>query len=259
MIPKIIHYCWFGRNEKSDIIKKCIASWKKYCPDWKIIEWNEDNYDVNRIPYVKEAYDSKKWAFVTDVVRLEVVKKMGGIYLDTDVELLANIDFLLENEAFYFFESDRNISTGLGFGASSNHESLKYLLSYYDNRNFINNGKLDLTPCPDNNSRMLKTCYPQFKRNGKFQSIGNCCIYSSSEYRKIMKHYGTATWINGEKKNIYFKDTKIKKFLRNPEIFDYIEKRFSEESKFLRVYTFIVYDLMENGILYYIKRVLARK
>ena len=81
MIPKIIHYCWFGRNEKSDIIKKCIASWKKYCPDWKIIEWNEDNYDVNRIPYVKEAYDSKKWAFVTDVVRLEVVKEVGGYIL----------------------------------------------------------------------------------------------------------------------------------------------------------------------------------
>ena len=81
MIPKIIHYCWFGRNEKSDIIKKCIASWKKYCPDWMIIEWNEDNYDINKIPYVKEAYDSKKWAFVSDVVRLEVVKEVGGYIL----------------------------------------------------------------------------------------------------------------------------------------------------------------------------------
>ena len=165
---------------------------------------------------------------------------------------------MLDNEAFYFFESDRNISTGLGFGASSNHKSIKHLLSYYDNRYFIINGKIDLTPCPDNNSRMLKTCYPQFKRNGKFQLIDDCSVYSNNEYQKIMKHYGTATWIDGEKKNIYFKDTKLKKFLRNPEKFDYIEKKFGEESKFLRVYTFIVYDLMENGIFYYIKRILMK-
>ena len=100
MIPKIIHYCWFGKNPLSDLAKKCIDSWKKYCPDYEIIEWNEENFDINSNVYVKEAYDSKKWAFVTDYVRLYALDKCGGIYMDTDVELLKGIDVFLENEAF---------------------------------------------------------------------------------------------------------------------------------------------------------------
>lgn len=254
MIPKIIHYCWFGKNPKNEIIEKCINSWKKYCGDWQIIEWNEDNYDISKIPYVEEAYESKKWAFVADVVRLEVVNKYGGIYLDTDVELLENIDFLLKNEAFYFFESDRNIATGLGFGACPHHKSISCLLSFYNDRHFIVNGKLDLTPCPNNNSEMLKRCYPSFHRNGKSQYLDNCCIYSNSEYHQIMKHYGTATWIDGKKKERIFKDTKVKRFLRKSEIFDYIEKKAGRGSKILKIYTFVVYDLFENGLGYYIKR-----
>ncbi len=79
MIPKIIHYCWFGRNPKPDIVIKCIDSWKKHCPDYEIIEWNEDNFDVNMIPYTKEAYKNKKWAFVSDYARLWVINNRGGI------------------------------------------------------------------------------------------------------------------------------------------------------------------------------------
>lgn len=78
MIPKIIHYCWFGGNEKPDIIKKCIESWKKFCPDWEIKEWNETNFDVNAVPYMKEAYEMKKWAFVSDIARLLIVYQSGG-------------------------------------------------------------------------------------------------------------------------------------------------------------------------------------
>ena len=78
MIPKIIHYCWFGRNPKPEIIEKCIASWKKYCPDWEIKEWNEDNYDVNKAPYVREAYEAKMWAFVSDYARLDIIFQNGG-------------------------------------------------------------------------------------------------------------------------------------------------------------------------------------
>lgn len=100
MIPKKIHYCWFGRNPLPELARRCIESWKKYCPDYEIIEWNEDNYDINKIPYVKEAYQAKKWAFVTDYVRLDVVNKFGGIYLDTDVELLKSLDSLLKYKAF---------------------------------------------------------------------------------------------------------------------------------------------------------------
>ena len=87
MIPKIIHYCWFGRNPLTKMAKKCIASWRKYCPDYEIIEWNEDNFDIDYCPYVREAYDAKKWAFVSDVARLYALVKMGGIYMDTDVDL----------------------------------------------------------------------------------------------------------------------------------------------------------------------------
>ena len=80
LIPKVIHYCWFGRNKKSKSVLKCIQSWKKYCPDYEIIEWNEDNFDVNCIPFVKEAYDAEKWAFVTDYARLKIIFENGGIY-----------------------------------------------------------------------------------------------------------------------------------------------------------------------------------
>lgn len=78
MIPKIIHYCWFGKNSKPEIVERCIASWKKYCPDWEIKEWNEDNFDVTSIPYMKEAYEAKKWAFVSDVARLLILYQSGG-------------------------------------------------------------------------------------------------------------------------------------------------------------------------------------
>ena len=98
---KKIHYCWFGGNQKSDLILKCIDSWKKFMPDYEIIEWNESNFDINCNTYVKEAYNSKKWAFVSDYVRLWVIYNFGGIYFDTDVELINNIDDLLDCNAFF--------------------------------------------------------------------------------------------------------------------------------------------------------------
>ena len=88
MIPKTIHYCWFGRGEKPKLAQKCIASWKTFCPDYEIIEWNEDNYDVNSTPYTKYCYENKKWAFLSDYVRLDVVCRHGGVYFDTDVEVI---------------------------------------------------------------------------------------------------------------------------------------------------------------------------
>ena len=92
MIPKIIHYCWFGRGEKPELAKRCIASWKKHCPDYEIKEWNEDNFDINSYPYAKEAYDKRRLAFVSDVVRLYALYQEGGIYMDTDVEVLKPLD-----------------------------------------------------------------------------------------------------------------------------------------------------------------------
>ena len=105
MIPKKIHYCWFGRKELPEKAKKCIASWKKYCPDFEIIEWNEDNIDVYQNQYTTYTYDNKRFAFLSDYLRLLIVYKEGGIYFDVDVEVVRPIDELLENQAFFGFET----------------------------------------------------------------------------------------------------------------------------------------------------------
>ena len=117
MIPKKIHYCWFGRGEKPKLARKCIESWKRYCPDFEIIEWNEDNFDVTKYAYSKYCFDNKKWAFLSDFVRLIVIYENGGIYFDTDVEVIKSLDNLLQYEAFYGFENEDYVATGLGFGS----------------------------------------------------------------------------------------------------------------------------------------------
>jgi mannosyltransferase OCH1-like enzyme len=112
-IPHIIHYCWFGRNPKSELVLNCIESWKKYLPGYEIREWNEDNYDVTQVNFVKEAYENQKWAFVSDYVRFDVLYQFGGIYFDTDVELLKPIpEEILAKRAFTGFESTKLISPG---------------------------------------------------------------------------------------------------------------------------------------------------
>lgn len=117
MIPKIIHYCWFGGGELPQMQKKCIESWKKFCPDYEIKEWNESNYDVHKVPYISEAYDAGKMAFVSDYARLDIIYKHGGIYLDTDVEIIKSLEPLLEHTCFLGAERDGIVATGLGFGA----------------------------------------------------------------------------------------------------------------------------------------------
>ena len=122
MIPKIIHYCWFGRNPLPPLALKCIASWKKFFPDYEIKEWNEDNFDVNMIPYTKEAYEAKKWAFVSDYFRMEKVAEYGGIYFDTDVELMRNPSILLLDPAFFAFETCDAVNAAI-FGAIPHHKN----------------------------------------------------------------------------------------------------------------------------------------
>ena len=106
MIPKVIHYCWFGRGQMPELALKCIESWKKFLPDYEIKEWNEDNFDLDSYPYTREAYDKRKYAFVTDVVRLHALYNEGGIYMDTDVEVLKPLYSFLHHTAFSGFEND---------------------------------------------------------------------------------------------------------------------------------------------------------
>lgn len=132
MIPKTIHYCWFGRNKKPKLVRECIESWKQFCPDYQIIEWNEDNFDVNLNGYTKMCHEQHRWAYLSDYVRLYVVAKCGGIYFDTDVEALRSFDEFLPLKAFFGFEIDSAIATGLGFGSEEEHPLIVQMLKEYD-------------------------------------------------------------------------------------------------------------------------------
>lgn len=136
MIPKVIHYCWFGRNKMPKLAEKCIKSWNKYCKDYKLVCWNEDNFDINKVEYVRQAYENKKYAFVTDYVRLYALYNYGGIYMDTDVEVLKNLDQFLENKAFSGFESDGSVPTGI-MASEKKLPIFEELLKYYDDKKFV--------------------------------------------------------------------------------------------------------------------------
>lgn len=148
MIPKIIHYCWMSGEDYPEDIKKCIQSWKDLLPDYEIILWNSENFDVNICKYVREAYDNRKWAFVSDYVRLYALYHYGGIYLDSDIEVLKNLDNLLLNEAFTGFEDNDRIAAWI-FGSEKNNPIFKEFLDHYTERSFVRpDGTFDMTPNP---------------------------------------------------------------------------------------------------------------
>ena len=160
VIPKIIHYCWFGGNDLSELAKKCISSWRKYCPDYEIIEWNESNFDINLCQYVREAYKEKKWAFVSDYARFWILYNFGGIYMDTDVELIKSIDDLVEYGSYMGCEPTLQdmdtkeklrkmrfvVNPGLGLAAPKHHPFFYEILECYNKKSFYkDSGELDLT------------------------------------------------------------------------------------------------------------------
>lgn len=156
-IPKKIHYCWFGGGELPPIAKKCIKSWKKYCPDYEIVCWDESNCDLTSNRYVREAFEAKKWAFVSDYIRLRVVYDHGGVYLDTDVELIRPLDSLVKRGAYMGFDEKGIVATGLGFAAEPGNRIIGEFLKDYDSIGFVGpDGSYDLTPCPDRNTEALK-------------------------------------------------------------------------------------------------------
>ena len=186
MIPKIIHYCWFGGNPLPPLAVKCIKSWKKYCPEYEIIQWNESNYDISLAPlYVQQAYSARKWAFVTDYVRLQVVFENGGIYLDTDVEIKKCLDPFLENPAFFGLEEEQSgvfVATGLGFGAQKNCDVLDRMMADYRDIPFIHeDGSFDQTTCPVRNTTALLPL--GLVRENRNQTLeGNIAIFSSEYF-----------------------------------------------------------------------------
>lgn len=180
-IPKVIHYCWFGNSNLPDSTKKYIETWKKYAPDYKIILWNETNFDINQSEYCRSAYDNNLYAFVTDYARLAIIHKYGGIYLDTDVELLKPIDSLLDKEAFFGLEDPDAINTGLIFGAVPQQKNVGELLGIYDSlgKN-IDNGNFIKKSCVKITTEYFMKL--GFKRKNKYQIVDNCSIYPTDYF-----------------------------------------------------------------------------
>lgn len=144
MIPKKIHYCWFGRNPLPESAQKCINSWRKYLPDYEIIEWNEDNFDVNSIPYTAQAYEAKKYAFVSDYARFKILYEQGGLYFDTDVEVIKPMDDIIAKGSFMGFEINPccerpfgAVNPGVGVAAEKGMKLYKSVLYYYSQLSFI--------------------------------------------------------------------------------------------------------------------------
>lgn len=184
MIPKIIHYCWFGNGEKPQKVNECIKSWEKYCPDYEIIEWNEKNFDVNCMRFTKGAYKEKKYAFVSDVARLFAIYQMGGIYMDTDVEVLKNMDDLLGDKGFIGFENDDYVNTGQIVAAEKNFDIIKQMINRYEQETFYNDdGSLNILGCPRVNTEiLLKNGLVQ---NGKKQIVNSMVVYPADFFNPL--------------------------------------------------------------------------
>ena len=213
MIPKKIHYCWFGKGPKGKIFKKCLKSWKKYMPDYEIVEWNEENFDINQNDYIKEAYSVKKYAFVSDYARLKIIYDNGGIYLDTDVELLKPIPKEALENGYFAKEKCNTINTGLGFAAPRNNKILQKLMESYNNDHFLKeNGNINLLTCVSRATRDLKKI--GYVINSKLKEIEKIKVYEpdffcgydldSNHYlitnNTISVHHYSATWLPKNKR-----------------------------------------------------------
>lgn len=204
-IPKIIHYCWFGGKPKPKLAEKCLQSWKKFCPDYQILEWNEDNFDISTAPlYVRQAYEAGRWAFVTDYVRLRGLTELGGIYMDTDVEVIRPLDPFLEQKAFAGFEHVERVQTGL-LACEKGFPLFLDFLRYYDNATFLRpDGTVDTTT---NVEVLTNLCRQRgLVLNDRFQVVEGLAIYPREVFcpvdfdtKKLKKTRKTVTihWFSG--------------------------------------------------------------
>ena len=184
MIPKIIHYCWFGRGEKPELAKKCIASWRKFSPDFEVREWNEDNCDYLAMPFMAEAYAAKKYAFVSDVMRLIVLEQYGGVYFDTDVEVVQDISPLMDDEGFIGFENDQFVNSGQVMAAVPHQPVVQAMIEEYKKLHFTNaDGSTNAVGCPRVNTEVLKRY--GLVLNGKEQAIAGSHTYPEDYFNPL--------------------------------------------------------------------------
>lgn len=216
LIPKVLHYCWFGKSPIPEKNKKWMESWKRYCPDYEIIEWNESNYDISKNCYMKQAYEKGKWGFVPDYARLDIIYNYGGIYLDTDVEIIANMDDLLYQKGFAGFVGENYVALGLGFGAEKGLPVIKQMLNEYEKMRFVNeDGSLNMIGAPVWQTNYLKA--HGLKTDGEYQIVDDLTIFPDkmfnaknihtrkiqiTNYTKSIHHYD-ASWVGMELKEIW--------------------------------------------------------
>ena len=254
-IPKKIHYCWFGGNKKPPIIKKCIRSWKKYCPDYEIIEWNESNFDVHCIPFCEQAYNAKKWAFVSDYARLKVLYDHGGIYMDTDVELVRPIDDLLDLDCFIGFQHEHYVNNGLILGAISGNDFVHENAAIYENMSFVaQEDSKKLVVCQEYTTEILKGYGLAVPDTGHIQVVNGVhvfpsdyfCPYDHRTYQMTRTehtyaiHHFASSWWDDARKTQYIRikrNQKVDYFLHTPNrllIHLLSEKRYSVIKKALK-------------------------
>ncbi len=237
-IPKIIHYCWFGKKQLPEIANKCIDSWKNFLSDYEIKLWNETNFDVNCCKYVKQAYESRKYAFVSDYARFKTIYEYGGIYFDTDVELIKSIDDIVEKGPFMAFEKNNKgkmVAPGLGIASYPKHKIYKEILDVYEKTSFIKE---------DNsfNSKIVGEYITDiFKKYGlksgiEIQQIEGIYLYPKeyfspkdfetqkmviTENTRSIHHY-SASWVDSYSRREYlcFGKYKIVRFKRNKQIIE---------------------------------------
>ena len=195
MIPKVIHYCWFGRNPLPESAVKCINSWKKFFPNYEIKEWNEDNFDVNMIPYTHEAYEAKKYAFVSDYARIWVLYHYGGLYFDTDVEVIKKMDDIVVRGSFMGIEVDysegstMSVNPGLGLGSIQHHPLYKEILDYYNRINFIlEDGSHNLFAIVRITTLIL--CNNGMKNTNLLQEVAGVWIYPRDYFNPLDDNMG---------------------------------------------------------------------
>jgi mannosyltransferase OCH1-like enzyme len=223
-IPKVINYCWFGNNEKSELILKCIASWKKYLPDYEIKEWNETNFNVNCCDYVAEAYKAKKWAFVSDYCRMWVLYNFGGVYFDTDVELIKSPGVIFDNPTIGF-ESKENLNPGLVFACEQGNWFCYEMLESYAQDYFYKEGKMNCATICDRSTKIFLSY--GLRLNNKLQQIKGYNVYPSDYFNPmgskggylkitlntISIHNFAGTWIDDETKKTTINSFKGKLYL----------------------------------------------
>ena len=240
MIPKIIHYCWFGGNPLPELALKCIESWKKFLPDYEIKEWNESNYDIRKIQYISQAYDAKKYAFVSDYARFDILYEYGGIYFDTDVEVLRSLEEIIKKGAFAGVECGGALNAGLGLATPAASPIYKEILESYDKSSFIKkDGSMDLTTVVQRVSDIFRKY--GFTNNDEIQYVKGITIYPTEYFcpknyssgvvniteNSYTIHHYDGSWTSPFHKQLLIEKQRIDKRIRNPILRELFKKLYT--------------------------------